>query len=50
MEWIDRFVEMLFPLDGKSRDIEGAYMLKHKHMPDSLFKYRAVNEASKKKP
>lgn len=46
MSWIDKFVEMLFPLKREYLNIEGAYMLKHSHLPKSIFKYREVNENS----
>jgi len=46
MEWIDKFVEMIFPLDRRNMNIEGAFMLKHQHLPKSIFKYREVNEYS----
>ncbi len=46
MEWIDQFVEMIFPLDRRKMNIEGAFMLKHHHLPKSIFKYRELNTCS----
>lgn len=48
MSWVEQFVEMLFPLDVKQLNIEGAYLLKHRNLPRSIFKYRSVNESSLK--
>lgn len=44
MSWIDQFVEMLFPLDARRLNIEGAFLLKHQHLPPSIFKYRSVTD------
>lgn len=46
MTWIDKFIEMLFSLKREHLNIEGAYILKHAHLPKSIFKYREVNENS----
>ncbi|WP_428737440.1 DUF2971 domain-containing protein [Sulfurimonas sp.] len=46
MTWIEEFTNMLFPVNVKELNIEGAYMLKHGHLPKSIFKYRAVNQYS----
>lgn len=48
MSWVEQFVEMLFPLDVKQLSIEGAYLLKHRNLPSSIFKYRSVTESSLK--
>lgn len=48
MPWVDEFVEMLFPLDARKLNIEGAYLLKHANLPTSIFKYRSVTESSLK--
>lgn len=48
MEWIEEFIDMLFPIDSKRLRIEEAYRLKEKYLPKSIFKYRAVNEYSLK--
>lgn len=40
--WIQEFEKMLFPLNLEEINIEGAYMLKQKHLPASIFKYREV--------
>lgn len=48
MSWIEQFVEMLFPLDARQLNIEGAYLLKHTNLPSSIFKYRSVTESSLK--
>lgn len=48
MSWIEKFVEMLFPLDASSLNIEGAFLLKYENLPSSIFKYRDVNENSLK--
>lgn len=48
MSWLDQFVEMLFPLDVRRLNIEGAYLLKHQHLPSSIFKYRRVTECALK--
>lgn len=48
MSWIEQFVEMLFPLDGRKLNIEGAYLLKHRNLPSSIFKYRSVTDSSLK--
>lgn len=45
-QWTDQFLGMLFPLDSREIDIEGAFMFKNKHLPKSIFKYREVNEYS----
>ena len=44
MSWKKQFVEMLFPRDASSLDIEDAFSLKYRNLPSSIFKYRAVNE------
>lgn len=46
MSWVEQFVEMLFPLDVKKLNIEGAYLLKYRNLPSSIFKYRSVTESS----
>lgn len=46
MNWIEQFTGMIFPLDSKKLNIEGAYLLKNQHLPSSIFKYREVNENS----
>lgn len=46
MDWINKFTEMLFSLNSEKVNIEGAYMLKHQHLPSSIFKYREANEYS----
>lgn len=46
MSWIEQFTDMIFPLDRKMLNIEGAYLLKNQNLPTSIFKYRAVNENS----
>lgn len=43
MSWVEKFVEMLFPLDIKQLDIDGAFSLKYQHLPPSIFKYRSVD-------
>lgn len=48
MDWIDKFTEMIFPLDREHLDIEGAFSLKDKHIPSSIFKYREINKNSLK--
>ncbi|MDD5462972.1 MAG: hypothetical protein PHG00_15290 [Methylococcales bacterium] len=44
--WIIEFLEMLFPLDVKKVDIEGAFLHKYKNLPSSIFKYRSVTKNS----
>lgn len=39
---------MIFPLDRKNLNIEGAFLMKNQHLPNSIFKYREVNENSLK--
>lgn len=46
MDWINRFTEMLFSLNNEKVNLEGAYILKHQHLPSSIFKYREANEYS----
>ena len=48
MNWIQKFTEMIFPLDRKSLNIEGAFLMKNQHLPNSIFKYREVNDNSLK--
>lgn len=48
MEWIEQFIEMIFPLDRRKLNIENAYLLKHTNLPKSIFKYRAINKHSLK--
>ena len=48
MDWVERFTGMLFPLNRDDLNIEGAYILKHEYLPNSIFKYREVNENSLK--
>ncbi len=48
MPWKKRFTEMLYPLDRRKQNIEGAFLLKYTNLPASIYKYRAVNENSKK--
>lgn len=48
MEWFREFCEYLFPEDSKKLEIEKAFNLKHKHIPNRLFKYRSADEYSKK--
>ncbi len=38
--WKKNFKKLMFPIDPKKLDIEGAIELKYKHIPKSLFKYR----------
>lgn len=46
MDWIDDFISMLFPISRKNLIVEGAYMLKEKHLPPSIFKYKNINDYS----
>lgn len=45
--WIDEYVKLQFPLNPDDMRIEEAIHLKHKHIPDSLFRYRSFNKYSK---
>ena len=47
-EWINEFVQKLFPTDIKNLAIEDAFAIKEKHIPKSIFKYKSVNENSLK--
>jgi hypothetical protein len=47
-DWIKQFIDMIFPLNRNQLDIDGAYNLKNKHLPKSVFKYREVNGVSLK--
>ena len=44
--WINEFIKMLFPLVSSKLNIDGAYLLKNKYLPNSLYKYREFNENS----
>lgn len=44
MSWQDEFINMLFPISKKDVSIEGAYLLKQKHIPNSVFKYRHIDK------
>lgn len=46
MNWIKQFTDMISLPNQKQPNIEEAYQLKNKHLPKSIFKYRAVNENS----
>lgn len=46
MDWKKQFIGMLFPLNRAELDIERAYLLKNKHLPKSIFKYRKINNNS----
>ena len=46
MSWVSDFTEMLFPLDPENMNIEGAYGLKYRNLPPSIFKFRAVTDYS----
>jgi len=46
MEWVDDFLRMLFCLESKEANVEGAYMLKYGNLPKSVFKYRQVSDTS----
>lgn len=48
VDWIEEFVEKLFPTDSESLAIEDAFAIKEKHLPKSIFKYRSVDENSLK--
>lgn len=48
MEWIKKFTEMIFPLNRDKLNIEGAFFIKNQHLPNSVFKYREVNDHSLK--
>lgn len=44
--WIEEYVKLQFPLNPDDMRIEEAAQLKHKYIPDSLFRYRSFNEYS----
>lgn len=44
LNWIQKFTEMIFPLDRTNLNIEGAFLMKDQHLPDSIFKYREINK------
>ncbi|WP_217522069.1 DUF2971 domain-containing protein [Vibrio metschnikovii] len=46
MNWIEEFLNMIYPLSGKNLRIEQAYILKNNNLPKSIYKYRVVNENS----
>lgn len=47
MEWFKDFSDYLFSEDSRDLRIEDAFALKHKHIPNRIFKYRSVDEYSK---
>lgn len=40
-DWKRQFIKKLFHYDASRMDIEGAYMVKHPHVPQSLYKFRS---------
>ena len=48
MGWKEQFVEMLFPLHSSKMKMEQAYLLKYHNLPSRIYKYRDVNDNSKK--
>lgn len=48
MDWFEKFRELMFPVDPNKMNIEGAFLLKQKSLPKTIFKYREVNEYSLK--
>lgn len=46
MTWINEFKQKLFSFNAKDLDIGGAFALKEKNLPKSIFKYRAYNDHS----
>jgi hypothetical protein len=47
MEWKEKFMEMLFPLDSSKVQMEQAFLLKYGNLPSRIYKYRKVDEYSK---
>ncbi|MED4797332.1 DUF2971 domain-containing protein, partial [Priestia megaterium] len=46
LTWIDDYVKMMFPVNYKEINLEGAIALKHENIPLSLYKYRSVSKYS----
>lgn len=46
MSWRDAFIDRLFAMDVRDLDIDGAYRLKHDHLPPAIFKFRNVSDLS----
>jgi hypothetical protein len=45
-EWFSKLIEMAFPLDSEKIDMGAAYLFKDRYLPDSIYKYRKVNDYS----
>ncbi len=48
MNWQEEFLEMMFSIDHLKIDIEGAFKLKSKNIPNRIYKYRTCNSNSLK--
>lgn len=46
-QWKRQFIKKLFHYDAYHMDIEGAFMVKHPHVPQSLYKFRAFVDSHK---
>ncbi|GAV21834.1 DUF2971 domain-containing protein [Carboxydothermus pertinax] len=44
--WIKEFLRLLFPLNPDEMRIEEAIQLKHRHIPNALYRYRSLSEYS----
>jgi hypothetical protein len=44
--WIDQYIKFMFPVNEADVRLDAAMQLKLKHLPQSLYKYRAVSENS----
>lgn len=45
--WLRIFIRKLFPHTASRLDIDGAFSVKHDHVPKKLYKYRAFNNYSR---
>lgn len=46
VDWKTKFMEKLFPMNRSDMDMEFAYLLKYRNLPEHIYKYRVVNEYS----
>jgi len=44
--WIQEFVECIAGVEGTSLDFEKGFLLRYRHMPKSIYKFREVNDYS----
>jgi hypothetical protein len=47
LDWKEKYLDMLFPLNASDARTEAAFALKHHNLPGCLYKYREANEYAK---